>query len=112
MLDELENRINENSSKLDQLRDEIEKNFNRINENKEKIEHNSGALALLHTIKSNGDKYFVMWIITFMAFLFSIGYIVYLKNEYTQVETNTEEIQQENESGNNNYIGRDGDING
>ena len=46
-----------------------------------------------------------------MAFLGSIGYIIYLKTEYTKVET-VEEVQQENTDGDNNYIGRDGDING
>ena len=75
--DELEQRINENTEKLDRLTKEIENNLERIAENREQIEHNSGALALLHTIKSNGDKYFIIWLITFIAFLISIGYIIF-----------------------------------
>ena len=75
--DELEQRINENAEKLDRLTRDIENNLERIEENREQIEHNSGALALLHTIKSNGDKYFIIWLITFIAFLISIGYIIF-----------------------------------
>ena len=109
-LDELENRINKNTKKLETLTKEIENNLGKINENKQRIEHNSGALALLHTIKSNGDKYFVIWLVTFMAFLGSIGYIIYLHTDIERVST--QEIEQENDGGDDNYIGRDGDISG
>ena len=77
--EELEKRINENTEKLDRLAQEIENSLNKINENKERIEHNSGALALLHTINSNSNKYFFIWIITFIFFLVSIGYIIFFK---------------------------------
>lgn len=77
--EELEKRINENTEKLDKLTQEIENNLDRINKNKEQIEHNSGALALLHTINSNSNKYFIIWIITFIFFLVSIGYIIFFK---------------------------------
>lgn len=86
-LDELENRININTKKLETLTQEIENNLGKISENKQKIEHNSGALALLHTIKSNGDKYFIIWLVTFMAFLGSIGYIIYLHTDIERVTT-------------------------
>lgn len=110
-LEDLENRINKNTEKLEALTKEIESNLEKINKNKENIEHNSGALALLHTIKSNGDKYFIIWILTFMAFLISVGYIIYLHTDIEKV-TSIEEVEQENDIGDNNYIGRDGDING
>lgn len=109
-LDEIENRISKNTEKLETLTKEIENNLDKINKNKEKIEHNSGALALLHTIKSNGDKYFIIWLVTFIAFLGSVGYIIYLHTDIERVST--QEIEQENDGGDNNYIGRDGDING
>ena len=107
---ELEERINKNTEKLEMLTKNISNNLEKIKENKEQIERNSGALAILHTIKSNGDKFFIIWIITFVAFLISIGYIVYLHNDISEVTT--EEVEQESQNGNNNYIGRDGDING
>lgn len=109
-LDELEKRIDDNTKKLEILTELIEHNSGKISKNSEKIQHNSGALDLLHTIKSNSDKYFVIWIITFVAFLGSLGYIVYLLNDISQVTT--QEVEQENDIGDNNYIGRDGDING
>lgn len=109
-LEELENRINNNTRKLENLTKKIEDNLSRINENKEKIDHNTGVLALLHTIKTNGDKYFIIWMVTFIAFLMSIGYIVYLHTDIEKVTT--QEVEQENESGSNNYIGGDGEING
>jgi len=76
-LDEIENRINKNTEKLEALTKDIEDNLNKINENKQKIEHNSGALALLHTINSNSNKYFIIWLITFICFLISILYIIF-----------------------------------
>ena len=76
-LDEIENRINKNTEKLEALTKDIEDNLNKINENKQKIEHNSGALALLHTINSNSNKYFIIWLITFICLLISILYIIF-----------------------------------
>lgn len=87
-LDDLEKRIDQNTKKLDKLTQLIEHNAGKIDKNSEKIENNSGALALLHTIKSNGDKYFIIWIITFMAFLCSIGYIIFLKGDIGSYEDN------------------------
>lgn len=105
-LDDLENRINNNVKKLEILTQEIETNLGKIEENKQKIEHNSGALALLHTIKSNGDKYFVIWLVTFMAFLVSIGYIIYLHTDIERV-TNTQEIEEIDSIDNSNFINGD-----
>ena len=77
-LEVLEKRINDNAEKLEKLTKEIESNLDRINENKQRIEHNSGALALLHTINSNSNKYYTIWLITFMALLLSVGCIIFM----------------------------------
>lgn len=77
-LEELEKRINDNADKLEKITKDIEDNLDKINENKRKIEHNSGALALLHTINSNSNKYFTIWLITFIALLLSFGYILFM----------------------------------
>ena len=46
-------------------------------------------------------------------FLLSVGYIIYIKNNTSTIITDTQqEVEQENENGSNNFIGRDGDING
>ena len=88
-----------------------EDNARKIEENASKIHQNTGALEILKTFKSDSNKFFIMWLITFIAFVCSIGYIVYMLNDTVIVET-TQEVSQENEGGSNNYIGRDGDING
>ena len=93
----------------------IEENSRKSEENSHRISQNTGALEVLHTIKVNTILFFVMWIITFITFLVSVGYIIYIKDDASTIITETEteqEVEQENENGDNNYIGRDGDING
>ena len=109
-LDEIEKKIEANSIMLENLTKKIDNNIGEINKNREKIQHNTGALELLHTINSNSNKYFIIWIITFIGLLLSVAYNFYLLNDISQVVT--EEVEQSNDSGNNNYIGRDGDISG
>lgn len=75
-IEELERRINKNAEKLNILTQQIDENLKKINKNKKQIEYNTGALELLHTIKSNSDKYFIMWLITFIVLLISIGFTV------------------------------------
>jgi hypothetical protein len=70
--------MQEIKSELDDIKSKIENNFNNISKNREDINQNTGALALLHTLNSNSNKYFVIWIITFVAFLISIGFSIYL----------------------------------
>nr|MBR6100736.1 hypothetical protein [bacterium] len=56
--------------------------------------------------------FFIMWLITFLALAFMVYKYIELNNDIGVIETTTtQEIQQENENGDNNYIGRDGDIN-
>ena len=109
MKEELQNIKNE----LDDVKNKIEHNYANINKNREDINHNTGAVALLHTLNANSNKYFIIWIITFIALLGSIGYNIYLLTAYQVVETATEEIEQSNEGGgDNNYTRAGGDING
>lgn len=104
---------NENvHSKIDNNAKLIEQNAKKIEQNANQISQNTGALEILKAFKSDSNKFFIMWIITFMALLGSIGYIVYLLNDTSIVTTSTQEVEQSNDSGDNNYIGRDGDING
>ena len=109
--------INKRIEKLEEYvlhhEEDIKNNRVGISSNSQRIESNTGALALLHTINSNSNKYFVIWIITFCFLIFSVGYNIYLLTQYNTVETiETEEVEQEADEGSNYYIGRDGDING
>ena len=52
------------------------------------------------------NRLFIMWIITFAALvLTNIGWIHY-ENQFQDVVT----VSQDTPNGNNNYVGRDGDI--
>lgn len=109
----MKEEMQEIKNELDDIKAKIEHNFSNINKNRESIQQNTGALALLHTLNANSNKYFIIWIITFMALLASIGYNVYLLNAYQVVETTSEEVEQTNDGGgDNNYTRAGGDING
>ena len=98
---------------IEEIAKRAEHNSRKIEENSYRISQNTGALDVLHTIKINTILFFVMWIITFIMLLLSVGYIIYIKNDTSTIITDTQqEVEQENENGSNNFIGRDGDING
>lgn len=90
-LESLEQRINNN----------LDKNHNKT----EKIHRNTGALEILQTFKADSNKFFIMWIVTFIALLGMIGYVIYLTNDISRVTT--QEVEQDTTDGNNTYIGRD-----
>ena len=86
----------------------IETNSDLIRTNMERINHNTGALEILKTFKSDSHKFFVMWLITFMALLGMIGYVIYLSNDIRTVTT--QEVEQDTGEGSNYFVG--GDVNG
>lgn len=65
------------------------------------------ATEMLHILKTQNKRLFIIWIITFMAFICLLGYTIYLLNDIGVEETT---VSQDNENGYNNYIGNDGDI--
>ena len=103
-LEEAIKKIEENTKKS-------EENARKIEKNLERIQQNTGAIEVLHTIKTYNNRFFIMWILTFFALLLSLGYNFYLLNDIGVVETTSQEIEQNNDSGSNNYIGNDGEIN-
>ena len=56
------------------LEEKILDNLNRIENNSEKIHQNTGALEILKTFKADTNKFFIMWLITFLAFLCLLCY--------------------------------------
>ena len=60
------------------LEEKILDNLNRIENNSEKIHRNTGALEILKTFKADTNKFFIMWLITFLAFLCLLCYTIYL----------------------------------
>ena len=77
---------------IEDLEKRIEHNAGKIACNERKIHQNTGALEILKAFKSDSNKFFIMWIITFFALLLSLMYIVFLLNDITSVET-TQEIK-------------------
>ena len=94
---------------IENLQRKIEHNAGKIENNAQRIQQNTGALEILKAFKSDSNKFFIMWIVTFVALLCSLGYIVYMLNDTMVIET-TEQVSQENSGGDNNYIGNDGEI--
>ena len=67
------------------------------------------ATELLHILKTQNKRLFIIWLVTFIAFICLLGYTIWLLNDISVVETTTE-VTQDTTDGNNNYIGNDGDI--
>ena len=88
------------------IRDDI---LNMKKEVKELREQSFG-MELLSDMKKQNKRLYIIWIITFIAFIGLLGYTLWLLNDVGTIETTTQEVSQENDSGNNNFIGNDGDI--
>lgn len=73
---------------------------------------NSFAMELLTDFKKQNKRMFVIWIITFLTLIGLTCYTIYLLNDIGTIEetTITNDVTQDNDSGNNNFIGGDGDI--
>lgn len=95
------------------LEKKIAHNYKKIESNTEKIHQNTGALEILKGFKAVSNRFFIMWVITFVALLVAVGYIIFLKEDTNTIITDSsQEVEQENESGSNYFIGGDGEING
>lgn len=85
---DIENKIRELEEKFNKMEelekqifinsDKIKSNKNDINDNANQIQQNTGALEILKTFKADSNKFFIMWLITFIAFLISLGCIIFL----------------------------------
>ena len=69
------------------------------------------ASEMLHILKVQNKRLFIVWLVTFVAFIGLLGYTIWLLNDIGTIEeATTQEVSQENDNGNNNFIGNDGDI--
>lgn len=108
--------IEELVKKIEANMENINNNSKKIEENFERISQNSGALEILRGFKSDSEKWYsiatkliIVMVIIILMWCGTIGYLVYILNDIGTIEETTE-VNQENESGYNNYIGNDGDI--
>ena len=63
---------------IDELVKKIDANADKIQCNERRIHQNTGALEILKTFKEDSQKFFIMWLITFIALLGAIGCIMFL----------------------------------
>ena len=63
---------------IDNLVKKIDANADKIQNNEKRIHQNTGALEILKTFKADSQRFFVMWLITFICLLASIGCIIFL----------------------------------
>lgn len=89
----------------------IQEDIEKIEKKAEKLEKNSLAMELLEDYKKANKRMFIALILVLFMWFATIGYLVYILNDIGTIET-TQEVEQDSESGNNNFIGGDGDING
>lgn len=70
------------------MKEEVEEIKKELSEVKEK----SLAMELLEDERKSVKRLFIIWIITFLAFLCLLGYTIYLLNDIQTIETTTQEI--------------------
>ena len=73
------------------------------------MKEKSFAMEILQDYKLVNKRLFIIIIILIVSLICSVGYTIYLLNDIGTID---ESITQQNDSGDNNYIGNDGDING
>lgn len=73
------------------------------------VKEQSLAMELLEDYKKANKRQFIIILVILVMWFCTIGYLIYVLNDISSVET-TETITQENADGYNNYIGNDGDI--
>lgn len=61
-----------------------------------KNENESLAMSLIKLLKVQNKRMFIAWLITFIGLVLSIGYIVYLLNDVTTIDTDTIDITEVN----------------
>jgi hypothetical protein len=69
------------------------------------------ATEMLHILKVQNKRLFVIWLVTFIAFIGLLGYTIWLLNDIGTIEEiTTQEIQDVNSIENSNVV--NGDLNG
>ena len=75
---ELKQQLDNNVKLIISNMNELHNHEELINNNAKRIEKNTGALEILHTINNVKKRFFVMWFLTFVAFIISIGLNIFL----------------------------------
>jgi len=73
------------------------------------LEERSLAWEIALDNKRDKKRFFIMWLITFIALVSLAIYFYNFQKDIGVIET-TKEVTQTNDNGYNNYVGNDGDI--
>lgn len=60
------------------LEKKIAENVEKIANNEKRITQNTGALEILKTFKADSQRFFIMWLITFICLMCSLCIIMFL----------------------------------
>lgn len=60
------------------LEKKIAENVEKIANNEKRITQNTGALEILKTFKADSQRFFIMWLITFICLMCSLCTIMFL----------------------------------
>ena len=71
-MDDINKRLEQLEEYVIHHEEDIKNNRIGISSNSQKINNNSNAIEVLHTIKTYNNRFFIMWIITFVAFIVSL----------------------------------------
>lgn len=89
----------------------IKDDINEIRNEVQEVKEQSFAMELLHDSRKTNKRMFIIILVILIMWFLTIAYLVYILNDIGTIETSTQEVQQESESGNNNFVGGNGDIN-
>ena len=73
----VEEKILELDKKIESNYNEIVSNMAKLHKHEEKINRNTGAIEVLHTIKTYNNRFFEMWVLTFIALLISVLFNIF-----------------------------------
>ena len=80
------------------IKEDIEKVQKKVNV----IEEQSFAMEILKDYKITNKRLFIVWLVTFVAFIGLLGYTIYLLNDISNAETTTtQEVSDINTVGGN-----------
>lgn len=88
----------------------LKEQITEVKEEVKKVKEQSFAMDLLKDYKKQNKRQFIIILVILAMWFATIGYLVYILNDIGVIEETTQEVMQENESGNNNFIGNNGDI--
>lgn len=74
---ELKQQLDNNVKLIISNMNELHNHEEMINKNAKRIEKNTGALEILHTINNVKKRFFIMWFLTFVTLIVSVGFNIF-----------------------------------